>query len=126
MSYTTQKTSNIIVLTKKQYDNIKNGGSVDGYIYNSSHIYVPDIDGLYRDIKTATVSNSYNLDGHPADYYATKTDLDSYLSRSGGTITGNLGILERNNILFCSRPSNFSSSTGGIGYDASGNGCIAL
>lgn len=46
-----------------------------------------------------------------------------YLPLSGGTMTGNLSIIETKNILL--RP-NHSGYYSGIGYDTSGNECIAL
>lgn len=45
------------------------------------------------------------------------------LSLSGGTMTGNLGIIETKNILLRLNNANYHS---GIGYDTSGNECIAL
>lgn len=123
---TINTTSNIVKLKKSQYDKLKSGEQIDGYSFNDSDVYIPDFDSLYTDIKNATVKNSINsnkLDGHYVDYFATQTDLDRYLLAAGGTITGNLYLTERKNIIL--RPNNLDY-TSGIGYDTQGNECIAL
>ena len=120
---TINKTSNIIQLKKSQYDKLKAGEQIDGYSFSDSDVYIPDFNSLYADIKSATVTNSNNLGGHPAYYYATQTDLNNYLPLSGGSLTGGISLKESNNIIL--RPNNYSY-TSGIGYDTQGNECIAL
>ena len=63
------------------------------------------------------------IKGKADTVYAAASHSHSYLPLSGGALTGNVSLAETKAIIL--RP-NHSSYTAGIGYDTSGNECIAI